>query len=386
MRFGRTPMSPGQDDQVSEERLRVGYVAGALAGGGGMARYARELLKALALRDDVSFVVVAPREAEPYCADLPPGVVERFIPFSGWGAVGRAAWEIHRLGARLERLDLDVVHGMKHLVPKTRLPTVLTVHDVMAITWPQQFGLVKRMLLPRQYRDSLRAADLLLSDSNATAARLAALDPNFSSKTVVAGLGVAPHLLTVESARPSVVPEGPFALVVGDLSPRKNLMLLLDIWEEVAARTGGLRLVAVGPEGWRSKPTRSRIGDLAGSGVVTWAAHVSDRELRWCYENAAVVLMPTIEEGFGLPVVEALAFGAPVVASTDLALIEAAAGMARHVDVSFPDAWIKAIVEACEAGRTSLSGFQLPTWDMCAAETMEAYRLAITAHGKLSRG
>lgn len=350
-----------------------------------MARYARELLKALALRDDVRLVVVAPSDAEPYCADLPPGVVDGFIPFRGWGAVGRAAWEIHRLGARLEPLDLDVVHGMKHLVPKTRLPTALTVHDVMAITWPQQFGLVKRTLLPRQYRNSLRAADVLISDSNATAARLEVLDPKFSPKTVVAALGVAPQLITVESARPSVVPEGPFALVVGDLSPRKNLMLILDIWEEVAARTGGLRLVAVGPEGWRSKPTRSRLGELAGSGLVTWASHVSDRELRWCYDNAEVVLMPTIEEGFGLPMVEALALGAPVVASTDPALMEVARGMARHVDVSFPDAWIEAIVEAWEAGRIAVSKFELPTWDACAAATMEAYRLAIAFHGRSSR-
>lgn len=359
---------------MGDQRVRVGYVAGALADGGGMARYARELLRALAERDDVELVVVAPEAARGTYDALPSAAVGGFIPFAGRGPVGRALWERHRLGAVLEAEAVDVVHGMKHLVPRTALPTMLTVHDLMPISRPEQFGIVKRVLLPHQFRSSLREADLLLSDSVATADRLAALEPTWAGKTTVALLGVAPHLLTVDPVAPSAAPAGPFALVVGDLSPRKNLRLLLDVWDDVQAQVEGLHLLAVGPEGWRARPTRRRLEEAVAQGGVVWASHVTDGELRWCYEHASVVLMPALEEGFGLPVIEALALGAPVVASTDAALVEASGGRASHVDVEQPEQWVARIVEVVRAGRRPGAPPELPTWGACAAATVAAYR------------
>ena len=362
---------------MAPERLRIGFVAGALADGGGMARYARELMRALARRDDIELVIVAPEAAKDQWADLPPGALAQVVRFRGAGPIGRALWERYRLGHVLEGAGVDVVHGMKHLIPRTDLPTVLTVHDLMPITLPEQFGPVKRWLLPRQYLASMRSADVLVCDSQATADRLEAIDQHLSPKVVVAHLGVAPHLRTVRAQRPAAAPAGSFALVVGDLSPRKNLGFLLDLWPEVERRTEGLRLLAVGPEGWRSKGTRARLDGLAAGGHVVWAAHVSDGELRWCYENAAVVLMPALEEGFGLPVIEALALGAPVIASTDAALVEAGAGRSRHIDVSDASAWIDAIAAVALERPAPVDDLELTTWDSCADTTVTAYRSAI---------
>src|SRR5207244_2658443 len=162
------------------------------------------------------------------------------IEIRGGGQVGRALWERYRLGPILERSGVDVVHGTKHLVPLTCLPTVLTVHDVMPLTWPQQFKLVKRLLLPRQFMRALRSTTMIVAASRTTARRLAELDPSFAAKTVLAENGVSVELQTVVARPLDAVARDPFALVVGDLSPRKNVALLVDVWERVAAATGGM--------------------------------------------------------------------------------------------------------------------------------------------------
>jgi glycosyltransferase involved in cell wall biosynthesis len=364
---------------VPEERVRVAYVAGALGDGGGMARYARELLRALDRRDDVEVVVVIPSAAASSLPDVATRVIADIVAFHGTGPIGRALWERQRLGRVLERLDVDVVHGMKHILPRTRLPTVLTVHDVMPLSRREQFGLAKRLLLPRQYLASIKGADVLLCVSAATARRIVEIDASLGDRIIVSHLGVASALQTAEPHPPATAPNEPFALVVGDLSPRKNMAFLLDIWSDVESATGGLRLLAVGPDGWKSSATRARLTAASSRGEAVWAKHVDDSELRWCYEHAAVVLMPTLEEGFGLPVLEALALGSPVVASTDPALVEASQGRAHHVDVRSRDAWIKAIAATLAAPRPAPVS-DLPTWDQCAATTMAAYRAAIARH------
>lgn len=345
-----------------------------------MARFTRELVLALGQRSDLELVVVVSPKARSLLDVLHAPNITEVIEARGERQIERAFWERYRLGGILERRGVDVIHGTKHLVPRTRLPTVLTVHDVMTITWPQQFTLAKRLLLPHQFRASLRAATVLIAVSNATAERLRDLDASFRVKTLVAQNGLSTELQSVTARPPAVVPTRRFALVVGDLSPRKNVSFLIDIWDRVASATDGLQLVAVGPDGWRSTPTRRRLEDLAKRGSALWARHVSDQQLRWYYEHATVVLAPTLEEGFGLPVAEALALGASVIASTDKALVEVAQGHALHLPPDDAKAWIDAIV----ALNTRTARLQPPpafaTWTEHAARTVEGYRRALDLH------
>ena len=257
-----------------------------------------------------------------------------------------------------------MVHGMKHLLPITSLPTVLTVHDMMPMTSPGQFGIVKRTLLASQYLRSIREANALVPNSQATARLLASIEPEAIPRIRVAPLGVASTLAEAIPRRPAAILDGPFALVVGDLSPRKNLRLLLDIWSEVHARSDGLRLVVVGPEGWRSRKVRRRLERLSASNEVVWARYLTDGELRWGYENARMVLIPSLEEGFGLPVVEAMTLGSPVIASTDPALVEAGTGIPEHVSATDPGAWIDAILRTLERSEP-VPHFDPPSWDAC---------------------
>jgi len=363
------------------EPLRVAVVASGLGGGGGIARYTAELLRHLGRRDDLEVLPVVPDEARPILDSLAMRNVAEIVADRGRGQVGRALWERHRLGAELERRGTRLVHGTKHLLPRTTLPTILTAYDVMPITWPQQFRLAKRVLLPRQYRAALEEATGIVSISETTRRRIDRLDPSLGGKVVVVPVGFTSELLEVE---PSPLPglEGvPFALVVGDLSPRKNFALLLDIWDDVFRATGGLELVAVGPDGWRSETTRRRLEQLVRRGAAVSARHVSDGRLRWCYEQARVVLYPTLEEGFGLPVVEALAFGAPVIASTDDAVVEAGQGLPTHVDARDRAGWTAAIVAASGRGREpgARPAPQLRSWADHAAGVVEVYRTVLDA-------
>ncbi|TMK55274.1 MAG: glycosyltransferase family 4 protein [Actinobacteria bacterium] len=358
-------------------RMRIGLLASALGGGGGMGRYTRELILALGQEQAVEMTVVIAPEARGTLESIDVPNVNDIITVGGRSQIDRALWERYRLGLILEKRSVDVIHGTKHLLPRTKLPTVLTVHDVLAITWPQQYAFVKRALLPRYFRASLRAASVLLAVSEATAKRLAQVDGSFRSKTMVAQNGVSVELTSASPLLPIDKPVGRFALVVGDLSPRKNVSLLIDIWDRVASATDGLQLVAVGPDGWRSAQTRDRLEKLAERGHAMWAHRVGDQQLRWYYEHATVVLAPAIEEGFGLPVAEALALGAPVIASNDEALVEVARGGAVHIPADDPTAWIEAIVSAAGRSVPRLPQPSLPTWREHATRTVDAYRRAI---------
>ena len=363
----------------ASERVRVGYYATALGSGGGMERYTSEMLQALGRRDDVELVVAVPTGDRGASVRLAPDVVVDEIVVGGPGPIGRGLRERYTLGRAFAARAVDVVHGTKHFLPRIACPTVLTVQDVMVITWPDQYRRRTKYLLPRQYLRAMREATVIVTPSDATRDRMGGIDPTLAEKSVTVPNGVACTLL---DAVPDPLPglEGrDFALVVGDPSPRKNLAMLLDIWDDVSRETG-LVLVAVGPEGWRSRTTRARLDALRDSGKVVWAGRVPDEQLRWCYDQAHMVLIPSREEGFGLPVVEALALGAPVIASTDPALVEVGAGLPRHVAADDAAGWARAIVDVAgrPRGARPPGSVPFPTWDECAAGTVDAYRLAIS--------
>jgi glycosyltransferase involved in cell wall biosynthesis len=357
------------------ERIRVAYLADTLLGGGGMGRYAREVLAALARRDDVDLVPFVPRDAMTLARELGGGRVIEVEAIRGPTRIGQGLWERLRLGRVAQAHECHLVHGVKHIVPTPVIPTVLTVHDLMPLTSNEQFGLVKRLLLPSQYRASIEDATTLIAVSHATAARLATEVPGSDSKTVVVPNGVGDGLLQVAATPISSLQGVDFALVVGDLSPRKNVGMLLDIWPEVHASTSA-QLVVVGPDGWRSSDTRARLDDATARGIAIRLRDLTDAELRWCYERARVVLCPSVEEGFGLPVAEALALGAPVIASTDAALVEVARGHARHVAPTDRAAWRAAVEDAvrAEAPRVPVAP---PTWQEHADGVVAAYHRAI---------
>ena len=159
--------------------------------------------------------------------------------------VSLALWARYRSGPAFARARAEIVIGTKHLVPRTNQPTLLVVHDMLTITRAHENALAKRILLPRQYRRSLDDASHLVAVSAATRVRLGDLDPRWMAKCSVVPNGMSAGLIEVEAVAPVEIANQRFALVVGDLSPRKNLALLTRLWKSDSP--SGLTLVVVGP-------------------------------------------------------------------------------------------------------------------------------------------
>lgn len=338
--------------------------------GGGMVRYAIEMAHALHRRDDVDVHVVAAESAADWWAQRLGGAgvhPVKGLPAAAAGIrdlAGASPWAQQRF---------DVVHATKHLLP-LRLRgavAVLTVHDMLPLDRPLDFTAAKRTLLRRPYLGSIRRADLLLCVSEATRNRMLSYLPEVASRSHVIHLATASALLDAEAEPVSDLHPGEFVLAVGDNSPRKNLSTLLDGWAQMSRRRSRAQLVLTGPPGWGVEGA-----DTSRATGVTHLGHVGDGQLRWCYENAAAVAIPSKLEGFGLPAAEAVAFGTPLITSEDTALAEAAQETAVIADSTCPDCWAAAMTAALSRrdggfGRDPNPGRD---WDTVAAETVQAVR------------
>ncbi len=309
--------------------------------GGGMARQTVELIRALRARPDLDVSVRCRRDAVGFFVDEVGLAADRVVVGRG-GVLRRSLVEWLGRPRLADGSAPDVVVGPKHLVPRrTRALTVLVVHDFLPLDRPDDFGWVKRRLLPLPYLDSIRRADVVACVSEATEERLQT-HTGRRRRVVVAPNALSTSLSTAPPRPVDGLEGGRFALVVGDPSPRKNLPFVFEVWERVQRAVPDLRLVRVGPPGWgldESSAARDRL--LARGGLVE-LGHVSDGQLRWLYEHAAMTLCPSLLEGFGLPVLEAMAFSSPVLLSPDPAQVEVAAGRGTVVPLEV-DAWVAAV-------------------------------------------
>ena len=338
--------------------------------GGGIVRYTVELADALHRRADVELHVLATHDGAAFFASLLP--VARIHPVPAAPVAVRSLLERERPTPG----GFDVVHGAKHLVPRRSrgASTVLTVHDTLLLDRPADFGRAKRLLLRRPYLASVREADVLVCVSRATRARLLDYVPTAGDRVRVVPLAASTALAAAPAEPVPPLVGRPFALVIGDASARKNLQLVVDGWPRVRAAVPRAVLAVVGPPDWGRTHRGSTWAEQVADGAVLPLGHVTDGALRWCYEHASVVLCPSVLEGFGLPTVEALRFGAPVVTSEDPALCEAAGGRGVAVPARDRDAWVRATVAGL-CGERRRPEAAPRSWDDVARETLEAVRL-----------
>lgn len=333
----------------------------------GRGRYVRELLRALdALDGDETYLLYC-REA----ADL--GLGERFR----WVAVPAADPWWHLRTAVLASRACDVYLSTNSYLTTwfAWCPTATTVHDLVAFRSDAPARRSSERIEKATIRPALRRTRRLLCVSEATRADLAARWPATAGKSVTIPLA-ADALFAAALPSPA---DRPYVLTVGTLEPRKNLTRLLDAWASLAPEERGEHeLLVVGPKGWEQEEVLRRAHGAPG---VRLLGHVSDAELASLYAGSTVFAYPSLYEGFGLPVLEAMAAGATVLTSAVSSLPEVAGDAALLVDPTDVEAIRAGLARLlgdpalrarlAEAGRARATGF---SWARTAAATLVQLR------------
>jgi glycosyltransferase involved in cell wall biosynthesis len=254
------------------------------------------------------------------------------------GAQIRYVWMQRDAGRMIEEAGADFALFPNYLAPlASPCPYVNVVHDLALIRTPQFFNARKRLLVRPLLPVVARAAVAVGTVSEASRRDVTALLGVHPERIVM--LPGAPHPACRPPAPEEIARvraryglERPFVLTVGTLEPRKNLPMLLRAFDRLRAQSGTaaaeLDLVAVGGKGWRDRELRAELALRLSSGRVHLLGYVPESDLVALYGGAVVMAYPSHFEGFGLPVVEAMACGTPVVATDVEALHEVSGGAA----------------------------------------------------------
>jgi alpha-1,3-rhamnosyl/mannosyltransferase len=257
------------------------------------------------------------------------------------------------------------------------------VHDlgVRHVTWSLDDR--TREALERGLEASLARAAAVITPSQAVADEVVAagLAPAARVRAVHHGPGQIASAAT--APRPAETPDR-YALFVGTLEPRKNLDLLLEVWPQLRRdRPDWPTLVVVGGWGWKTESMRDRLALAEREGWLRALGYVDDAPLLALYRGARFLVFPSLYEGFGLPLLEAMAVGCPVVCSDLPVFREVAGDGAEYASTSDRRAWIDALVRVdsdtarrAELERAGLARAAAFDWDRSARETLEVWRAA----------
>jgi glycosyltransferase involved in cell wall biosynthesis len=304
--------------------MRVGYVLEQCwhRVPGGTAVAALELARALKEQPGLDLVGIAARHREPPPEPWRPPIdvrhlgLPRPLLYEAWHVLGRP---------RIE--GVDVIHATGLAVPPRSAPLLTTIHDLSFLVYPEHFSRAGRRFFGQALRRSRERADLVLCSSLATLEHC--VKAGFTRERLRhVPLGVRAPLVSdgeVAHARQRYGLDGPYVLWTGTIEPRKNLRGLLEAWDRVQAEP---ELVLVGPPGWNEE-VEARPG-VRMLGFVPWD------DLWRLYAGAEAFVFPSLMEGFGFPVVEAMSQGTPVVTSRGTSTEELAQDAGVLVDPHDP--------------------------------------------------
>jgi glycosyltransferase involved in cell wall biosynthesis len=292
---------------------------------GGLARYTNELWRELAARDDLAVSAFALGRGPRPDVTLPfrrlPIPLSLLRPLWRRAHVPRAEWFAG---------DVDVVHSLALLPAPTRRPRVQTIHDMLPITHPQLYP----PGADRVHREEVAAAadaDVVVTTCAATAREIARVGGIPDERIAVAPPGVFERAGTNGDA----VADG-YILAVGQVTPRKGLDVLARAATLLGARCPPV--IVAGPDWWRAPEVRAQIAELDRHSRVRLVGPIGDEELGNLYSHATLVCHPSRAEGFGMPCLEAMDAGVPLVASDLPSIRELTAGAAALFPVDDAEA------------------------------------------------
>jgi len=347
-------------------------------GVGGTEIYLRNLLRALAAVDHANqYVVFTNRETGP---DLvPPSFTHAPLPVNATNRAARLLYEQTGLAMEARRRRLDVMFNPGFTAPAfPGCPNVTVFHDLQHKRHPEYF---RRFDLPAWnlfLALSIRRSNVLVAVSELTGEDLKRFYHVDDDRVVVAPLGVEPEFYAVERSAPE-----PFFLSVSTLHPHKNLDNLLFAFARFREERPDFRLVMTGVRGFHTAAVESRIRELGLQDSVTLSGWIPRTELYDLFRRATAMIYPTMFEGFGLPVIEAMAAGLPLACSN----IEPLHSIVDGAAIEFPPQDVDAMVttmrrltadtrDLVERGRQRAACF---TWEETARKTVAAIEAGLRA-------
>ncbi len=345
----------------------------------GVGIYAASLARGLASSMDGSLALIGVRSVTPALDSLAHVDREPFRSpnYHSWLQL-YADGQARRSGARL-------VHYTNAAAPLgTRLPYVLTVHDLSLVRLPGTHPVARLATVPVMLWSLARARAIVVPSAwtrrelerLTVARRRITVIPHAPSPVYGTGVGGDADPLAALGLH-----EGRFVLAVGTLEPRKNLARLIEAFELVATDDPDLRLVLAGAPGWRYGPILERARSSAVAERIVFAGYQPPAALATLTRSSGAVAYVSIYEGFGMPILDAMSHGAAVVASNRTAMPEAAGGAAVLVDPFVPADIARGLRTALaeratliEAGRARAAQ---RSWDDVAGEHLEVYRWAL---------
>jgi glycosyltransferase involved in cell wall biosynthesis len=360
---------------------------------GGTETYVRQLVPELArAAPDDQFILYLAREAAATAWQIPANVRIGYAPVSSVSRVQRLGWELTGLPLQARRDRVTLLHSLGTTSPLTSaMPRVVTVHDLIYEHFPEAFPGIRTPVLRRLIPRMLRRAQRVISDSEATRRDVVGLygvDAELAD-VVHLGPGRPPVTLDDEQARAlrsAVGAQAPYLLSVATSQPHKNLQRLIEAFARVTQQRPGMRLVLVGGAG-QAQAQLAEVASTAGvSEAISFTGWVDDRTLDAVYAGAELFVYPSLCEGFGLPLLEAMERGVPVLSSRDTSLPEVGGEAVEYVDATSVDELADAIgrlladparrAELVALGHTQFGRFG---WPRAARETLASYERVLAA-------
>ncbi len=314
-----------------------------------------------------------------------------------WAQQSYVVTEAYRVAAAgmkaraLRTCDDYLYHGPNFFLPKFAGRRVATFHDLSPFKWAQCLSPLRARYLQKELVITLKRADALITDSAYTRLELAEYFswPLERIYSVSLASGRQFHPRDAEQVRPMLARHGlaygRYTLFVGTIEPRKNLVTLLDAYSRLPlSLRSATPLVLCGYQGWQSESLHARIQQAESEGWARYLGFTAAEDLPLLFAGAGLFAFPSYYEGFGLPVLEAMSSGVPVVCSNSTSLPEVAGNLALMCE---PDD-VEQFTQLLRRGLTDIEWRQAAiakglqhaaqyTWSRCAEETLAVYRQVV---------
>lgn len=354
----------------------------------GAGNYIIHLIRALVAFDGEDELVIFSQKMGPSLINLPERRQVEWVILADKNPAARLIWEQTLFPQLIQRSRVDLLHSLHYTRP-IRLPclSVVTFHDMTFFLYPQLHTFWKRSFFPLAIRASARKADALIAISESSRQDAIRLLNIPSKKIFTTQLGVDPSFRPISDlnekrrvAEKYDLPEK-FILYVGLVEPRKNLPILIHAYKKLVDNGVNHNLVLVGRYGWRFEEVLHQIDALRLEDKILLAGYVSQADLPLVYNLSSLFVYPTIYEGFGLPALEAMACGIPVITTEVSSLPEIVGEAGVLVPANDQQALYKAINKVLQdpelhrdLTNKGLKRAAKFSWQQTAQLTMQVYR------------